>query len=334
MKKLVTFGEIMMRLTPEGCHRFQRTDRYICYYGGSEANAAATAAELGVRASFVTRLPENGLGDGAICALQGFGVGTEAVVRGGERIGLYFLENGTDQRPAKVIYDRADSAMAKAKAADFDWNRILDDADWFHFSGITPSLGPEMAKATMEACRTAREKGLTISCDLNYRSKMWSPAEARAVMDDILPFVDVFIANDKDVLGMYDNLTWKSADPGERSSEMLKAMTGRFHFRKAAMVLVDQKPGRQAVWGTLLADGRLVQSKAYRAQMVESVGAGDTFAGAVIAAELKGMSAENEVNYAAAASSLKFSVPGDMNVITEDDVLGLMNRTGEDWVSR
>lgn len=335
MKRVVTFGEIMMRLIPEGYGRFQKSSHYRSYYGGAEANSAETIAQLGIESRYVTKLPAHTLGEGAVNSLRGYGVDTSYVVRGGDRLGLYFMENGTSQRPAQTIYDRAHSAIAEAKAEEFDWDEILDGADWFQFSGITPALSPEMAKATLEACQTAKKKGLVVSCDLNYRSKMWSPAQARKVMDQILPLVDVFIANDKDVLGMYDDKTWTHSEPKERALEILNWMNDRYHFKAAAMILVvEMDYGRKGTWGALLSDGKIYQSRDFLVDMVESVGAGDTFAGALIVARLKGLSGDEAVNYAAAASALKFSVPGDASIITEDDICSLMKRSGSDWIAR
>lgn len=333
--RVVTFGEIMLRLSPEGYNRFRKADTYKAYYGGAEANSAETLAELGIESRFVTKLPDNALGDAAISSLQSLGVDTSEVVRGGDRIGIYFLENGTAQRSAQTIYDRAASSMAKAAASDFNWDRIFDGADWFEFSGITPALSDEMAEATLAACQKAKEKGITISCDLNYRSKMWKPEKAREVMGRILPYVDIFIANDKDVLGIYDDHQWKETDPRKRSEEIEVWMTEKFGFKAASIILVvSNGPMDKGTWGTLYRDGQIYRSKSYFAQMVESVGAGDTFAGALIAAIRKGMEPEEALNFATATSALKFSVPGDANIINEAEVRGLMNRSADDWISR
>lgn len=334
-KKVVTFGEIMLRLSPEGYSRFKKSDTYKAFYGGAEANSAETVSQLGLESRFVTKLPDNALGDAAVSALQSLGVDTSCIVRGGDRIGIYFLETGTAQRPAQTIYDRKNSSMALSEAKEFDWDKIFNGADWFEFSGITPALSDEMAEATLTACQKAKEKGITISCDLNYRSKMWSPKKAEEVMDKILPYVDVFIANDKDVLGIYADNQWKESDPRKRSEEIVRWMTEKYGFKAASIILVlSNGPMDKGTWGCLYEDDRMYTSKSYFAEMVESVGAGDTFAGALIAARLKGMEHEEALNFATATSALKFSVTGDANIINESEVRALMNRSADDWISR
>lgn len=332
---VVAFGEILMRLSPNGYSRFKTADRYDVYFGGAEANSAETLSQLGIDSRFVTKLPDNALGDGAVTSLNRFGVDTSFIVRGGDRIGLYFLENGTAQRPAMTIYDRAGSAMAGAEASDFNWDQIFEGADWFQFSGITPALSDEMAECTLLALKKAKEKGLTTSCDLNYRSKMWAPEKAREVMGKLLPFVDYFIANDKDVLGIYDNHTWTESDPKKRAEEMEIWLTEQFGFKAATIILVvSDELKRKGTWASLYENGKFYSSPFFLADMVESVGAGDTYAGAFIAARKKGMTDQDAVNYSAATSALKFSVPGDANILNEKEVLALVNRSADDWISR
>ena len=332
---VVTFGEILMRLSPEGYMRFKTADRYDVFFGGAEANSAETLSQLGIDSRFVTKLPLNALGDGAVSSLSRLGVDTSCVVRGGDRIGLYFLENGTVQRPAMTIYDRAGSAMAKASASDFDWEKIFAGADWFQFSGITPALSDEMAQCTLYAVKKAKEMGLTVSCDLNYRSKMWTPEKARQVMGEILPLVDYFIANDKDVLGIYDDHSWKESDPKKRAEEMEVWLMEKFGFKAATIILVVSDENRnKGTWASLYEDGKFYSSPFYLAEMVESVGAGDTYAGAFIAAKKKGMTKQEAVDFSAAVSALKFSVPGDANILDEKEALALVHRSADDWISR
>ena len=177
-KKVITFGEIMLRLAPEGYYRFVQAESYGATYGGGEANVAVSLANYGLDAGFVTKLPAHEIGQAGINALRRFGVDTSNIVRGGDRVGIYFLEKGASQRPSKVIYDRAGSSIATAKPEDFDWDRIFEGAEWFHFTGITPALGDNVAAICLDACKAAKEKGITISCDLNYRNKLWSKEKA------------------------------------------------------------------------------------------------------------------------------------------------------------
>ena len=202
-KRVVTFGEIMLRLAPEGYYRFVQADRYGATYGGGEANVAVSLANFGLDVAFVTKLPKHEIGQAGVNALRRFGVDTKEIVRGGDRIGIYFLEKGASQRPSKVIYDRAGSAIALAKPEEFDWERILEGADWFHFTGITPALGGHLPRICLDACRTARKKGILVSCDLNYRKKLWSKEEAGRVMARLCEYVDVCIANEEDAADVF-----------------------------------------------------------------------------------------------------------------------------------
>ena len=203
MKKVITFGELMLRLAPEGYLRFVQADRFGVTFGGGEANVAVSLANFGLDARFVTKLPENDIGQAAVNSLRRYGVDTGHIVRGGERVGIYFLEKGASQRPSKVIYDRAGSAIAKATISDFDWDVIFDGADWFHFTGITPALGENVAGICLEACKKAKERGITVSCDLNYRKKLWSKEKARETMTELCKYVDVCIANEEDAADVF-----------------------------------------------------------------------------------------------------------------------------------
>ena len=196
--KTVCFGEIMLRLNPAGYTRFIQTDTFGATYGGGEANVAVSLANYGIDASYVTKLPSHEIGQSAVNSLRRYGVDTSDIVRGGERVGIYYLETGASQRPSKVIYDRAYSAIALAKRSDFDWERILDGANWFHFTGITPALGGELPEICMDALKVCRQKGITTSCDLNYRKNLWSTEEAGRVMGELMKLVDVCIANEED----------------------------------------------------------------------------------------------------------------------------------------
>ena len=195
--KTVAFGEIMLRLSPPGYSRFVQASQFDVVYGGGEANVAVMLASCGLESEFVTALPAHEIGQCAVNALRRYGVGTGHILRQGDRLGIYYIENGASQRASKVIYDRAGSSIAKAAASDFDWEKILDGAEWFHFSGITPAISDEMITAVQQACRTAKKLGVKVSCDLNYRSKMWSVEKARSVMQPLMESVDLLIANEE-----------------------------------------------------------------------------------------------------------------------------------------
>ena len=199
MGKVVTFGELMLRLAPEGYYRFVQVDTFGATFGGGEANVAVSLANYGFDASFVTKLPKHEIGQAAINSLRKFGVDTSDIARGGDRVGIYFLEKGASQRPSKVIYDRAGSSIYTASSEDFDWKKIFEGVEWFHFTGITPALNDNVAAICLEACKAAKEAGVTISCDLNYRNKLWSKEKAGQVMGELCKYVDVCIANEEDI---------------------------------------------------------------------------------------------------------------------------------------
>ncbi len=203
MSKVVTFGELMLRLAPLGYNRFVQSDTLGATFGGGEANVAVSLANYGLDAAFVTKLPKHEIGQAAVNSLRKYGVDTSLITRGGDRVGIYYLEKGASQRASKCIYDRAHSAISEASSADFDCDRIFDGADWFHFPGITPALGANVVEICREACKAAKAKGVKISCDLNYRGKLWTRAEARAAMTDLCQYVDVCIANEEDAKDVF-----------------------------------------------------------------------------------------------------------------------------------
>ncbi len=216
MKKIITFGEIMLRLNPEGYLRFVQSDKFEATYGGGEANVAVSLANYGMNAAFVSKVPAHEIGQCAVNELRRYGVDTSEILRGGDRLGIYFAEKGASQRPSKVIYDRAGSSISQAKKDEFNWDKIFEGADWFHFTGITPALGGELPEICLEACKAARKHGVTVSCDLNYRKKLWSRAEAGETMAKLMPYVDLCIANEedaKDVFGREHRHKFRQAQP-------------------------------------------------------------------------------------------------------------------------
>lgn len=339
-KKVVTFGEIMLRLAPEGYYRFVQAEKYGATYGGGEANVAVSLANYGFDAAFVTKLPKHEIGQAGVNALRRFGVNTSYIARGGDRVGIYFLEKGASQRPSKVIYDRAGSSIYTASREDFNWKEIFDGAEWFHFTGITPALNDNIAEICLEACKAAKEAGVTISCDLNYRNKLWSKEKAGEVMGKLCKYVDVCIANEEDaadVFGIHAANTDVYAGEVNREGykDVAKQLADRFGFRKVAITLRESLSANDNNWSAMLYDGSdYYFSKKYKMHIVDRVGGGDSFGGGLIAACLNGYDAQTTIEFAVAASCLKHSIEGDFNMVSMDEVLKLAGGDGSGRVQR
>ncbi len=339
-KKTVTFGEIMLRLAPEGYYRFVQAASYGATYGGGEANVAVSLANYGLDSSFVTKLPAHEIGQAGINSLRQFGVNTKDIVRGGKRVGIYFLEKGASQRPSKVIYDRAGSSIAEAVKEDFDWDAVFEGADWFHFTGITPALGENVAKICLEACKKAKEKGITVSCDLNYRNKLWSKEKAGEVMGELCKYVDVCIANEEDagdVFGIKAPDTDVTAGKvnHEGYKDVAKRLADRFGFQKVAITLRESLSANDNNWaGMLYTEGEYYFSKKYTMHIVDRVGGGDSFGAGLIYASLAGMSAQETIEFAVAASCLKHSIEGDFNQVSAEEVKKLAGGDASGRVQR
>lgn len=329
MKKIVTFGEIMMRLNPEGYQRFLQTDKYEASFAGGEANVAVSLANYGMDASFVTKLPSHEIGQCAVNELRRYGVDTKQIVRGGERVGIYFVEKGASQRASKVIYDRAGSAIAKAKTTDFDWKAIFEGADWFHWTGITPALGGELPEICLEACKAAKENGVKISCDLNYRKKLWTNEKACEVMSKLLPYVDVCIANEedaKDVFGIEAEGTDINAGKLNHDGyiSVARQICERFGCEKVAITLRGSISANDNDWAAMLyQDGEAYFSPTYRIHIVDRVGGGDSFGGGLIYSQLMEMEPQKSINFAVAASCLKHTIEKDFNLVSVAEVEAL-----------
>jgi len=340
MGRIVTFGEIMMRLNPEGYRRFSQAGRFEASYAGGEANVAVSLANYGHSAAFCTKVPAHDIGQNAVNALRLFGVDTQPMIRGGERLGIYFVEKGASQRGSKVIYDRANSAIALAKREEFDWAGILEGADWFHWTGITPALGGFLPDITLDALRACKQKGITVSCDLNYRGKLWSREKAGEVMKTLVPYVDVLIANEedaKDVFGIEpdgnDVMAGKLNHDGYIS--VARQLQENFGCRAVAVTLRGSISASENDWaGMLYTEGQAHFSKQYRIQIVDRVGGGDSFGGALIHAMLKGMGAQDGIEFAVAASCLKQTIEFDFNLVTEAEVLALTGGNASGRVQR
>ncbi len=347
MEKVVTFGELMLRLMPEGHSRFVQVNNFNAEFGGAEANVAVSLANFGLDSYFVTKLPQNQIGQSALNSLRRFGVNTQFVARGGDRLGIYFLEKGASQRGSLCIYDRKGSAFAESSACDYDWNKIFENAEWFHITGVTPALSEHTAELTLEACRAASKLGLTVSCDLNYRSKLWSKQQANEFMTKLAPFVDVCIANEEDALNVFGIQTQKTnVDDGiiDRAAFVKTAeeLKNRFGFKKIAITLRQSINADNNNWSALFYDGKeSVFSKIYSIHIVERVGSGDAFAAALIYALLMQSehnadfdSNQKAVEFASAASCLKHTIEGDFNQVSVEEVLCLVNSEGTGRVSR
>ena len=340
MSKVITFGEIMMRLNPKGYERFIQANEYVSTFAGAEANVAVSLANYGVDVSFVTKLPEHEIGQAAINSLRKFGVNTSLIVRGGDRVGIYYCEKGASQRPSKVIYDRAYSAIAQAKQSDFNWNKIFKGVTWFHFTGITPALSESMAKITLKAVKTAKEKGITVSCDLNFRKKLWSKEKAGQVMGELCKYVDYCIANEedaKDVFGIEADNTDINTGKLDRNGyiSVAKKLTERFNFKGVAITLRESLSANDNNWSAMLyTNGQAVFSKKYAMHIVDRVGGGDSFGGGLIYSLLSGYEPEKAIEFAVAASCLKHSIEGDYNMVSVDEVKKLAGGDGSGRVQR
>lgn len=340
MAKVVTFGEIMLRLAPNGYNRFFQDDQLQATFGGGEANVAVSLANYGMESVYVTKLPDHAIGQAAINSLRYFGVDTSKIVRGGDRVGIYFLEKGASQRGSVCIYDRAHSSIQEADADDFDWDKIFDGADWFHFTGITPALGENLVEICKKACTVAKSKGIKISCDLNYRGKLWTRAEAREAMSELCKYVDVCISNEedaKDVFGIEAENTdiygGKLNKEGYKS--VAKQLADKFGFEKVAITLRTSISASDNDWAAMLYDGEnYCFSKEYHLHIVDRVGGGDSFGGGLIYALLNGKDTQSAIEFAVAASALKHSVEGDFNRVGVKEVEKLAGGDGSGRVQR
>lgn len=330
MSKIICFGEIMLRLAPEGYLRFAQADSYGAVYGGGEANVSVSLANYGMDAAFVTKLPTHEIGQAAVNSLRKFGVNTDKIVRGGERVGIYYLEKGASMRPSKVIYDRAHSSIAAAGRDDFNWDEILDGAEWFHFTGITPALGDNVAEICLDAVKACRAKGITVSCDLNFRKNLWTTEKAGKVMGELVKFVDVCIANEEDaekVFGIKADST--DVDSGklnrEGYKEVAKKLADTFGCKKVAITLRTSISANDNNWAAMLYDGEgYYFSKEYPIHIVDRVGGGDSFGGGLIYSIMNGFDSQRTIEFAVAASALKHTIEGDFNLVSVAEVEALL----------
>ena len=342
MAKVVTFGELVIRLQPYNYERFVQADHLEFTFGGGEANVAVSLANYGDEAVFVTKLPAHAIGQAAVNSLRRYGVDTTKIVRGGERVGIYFNEKGASQRPSVCIYDRAHSAIQECSPSDFDWDAIFEGVDWFHFTGITPALGENLVTACEEACKAAKARGVKISCDLNYRGKLWTREQARAAMTRLCQYVDVCISNEedaKDVFGIEAEATDITAGAlnKEGYKSVARQLAEKFGFEKVAITLRESKSAFDNDWSAMLYDvaaNEYCFSKVYHLHIIDRIGGGDSFGGGLIHALLEGRTSQQAVEFAVAASALKHSIEGDYNFATVAEVEKLAGGDGSGRVQR
>lgn len=340
--KVITFGEILLRLAAQGHRKLFQNEIFESSFCGSEANVAVSLTNFGIDACFVTKVPGNEVGQAAINSLRYFGVDTSKVILDGKRLGTYYLEKGASQRPSKVIYDRASSAIANASIGDFDWDYIFDGADWFHFSGINPALSESMSKISLEACKAAKKKGIKISCDLNYRSKLWSKEQANHKMSKLMEYLDVCIGNEEDAENMLgikaDNTDVMSGNVDYKSYKgVARKITERFGCKYVAITLRTSLSASVNKWAGMLYsanENKYHFSKEYTINIVDRVGSGDSFAAGIIYSLLIESDAKDAVEFAVAASCLKHTQEGDYNRISADEVLTLVNGDSSGRVKR
>ena len=340
MQKIICFGEIMLRLSPPGYLRFVQANTFDATYGGGEANVSISLANYGMDAAFVTKVPDNSIGQAAINSLRQYGVNTDFIAKGGSRLGIYFLEKGASQRPSKVIYDRENSSIATAGEEDFDWDFIFEGAKWFHFTGITPALGENVQKITEKACKTAKEKGLTVSCDLNYRKNLWSTEKAGEVMARLMKYVDLCIANEEDAEKVFgikaDNTDVTGGQLNlEGYKEVAKKLKDKFNFDKVAITLRESISASYNNWSAMLyAKDEFYFSKKYSINIVDRVGGGDSFGGGLIYALMNQYNMQESIEFAVGASCLKHSIEGDFNHVSVNEVKALIKGDGSGRVQR
>ena len=326
--RVVTFGEILLRLQPFGYKRLSQADSYEATYGGAEANVAAALAAMGENAAVVTKLPLNEIGQNAIDALRKVGVDTSLIVRGGERTGLYYCEKGASQRPSKVVYDRAGSAISLARRNEFDWKKIFDGANWFHFTGITPALSDELAEICLDAAKNAKKLGLTVSCDPNYRAKLWSKDKASRVLMNLMPFVDVCITNVPQVSDVFGTTA-------DNERELADKLIAKFGFKTVAFTRRESfSASDNGYSGALYTADGFAESRTYSMRIVDRVGGGDAFAAGLIYAMTHGYDLQKAVDFAVAAAVLKHSIEGDVAYITVDEIEQLAGGDGTGRVQR
>jgi 2-dehydro-3-deoxygluconokinase len=342
-KRVVTFGEIMLRLSTPFHKRFVQTDYFEATFGGGEANVAVSLANYGMESYFISKLPQHEIGQSALNHLRKFGVNTDFIVRGGDRIGIYFLESGASQRSSKVIYDRKYSAISTIKKKEIDWEKVFKGVDWFHWTGITPALSKNTKAVLIDACKIAKSKNIKISCDLNFRKKLWTEKEAQATMKPLMKYVDVCIANEEDAqksLGLkVQNSNVEEADLNKESYyKVAEELKRKYKFDSVAITLRESFSASRNGWSAILLDNKnckkVYHSKRYDIAIVDRVGGGDSFASGLIYGLLNKHNTKDALEFAVAASCLKQTIHGDFNLVGIDEVEKLAKGSGSGRVER
>lgn len=337
--KAVTLGELMLRLQPDNYLRFVQCDHLEATFGGGEANVAVSLANYGIDTTFVSKFPKHEIGQAALNSLRRYGVDTSEILRGGDRLGIYFLEKGASQRASKVIYDRAGSAFALSKPEEYDWDEILERVNWFHFSGITPALGDNVVEITRQALIACKKHNVTVSCDLNYRNKLWSKEKAREVMSEFMQYVDILIGNEddaNDVFGIKADAT--DTTSGKLNKEgyisVAEQLKERFSFKAVCITMRTSISASDNKWCGMYYDGKAYFSKEYNLHIVDRVGGGDSFAGGLIYSLLNNYQSQDAIEFAIASSALKHSIEGDYNLVSVDEVKKLAGGDASGRVQR
>ncbi|MBR5553867.1 MAG: sugar kinase [Clostridia bacterium] len=340
MKTVVGFGDYMLRLNPEGYLKFFQADNFVINYTGAEGNVLTSLSYMGVPTQLVTKLPKNDIAECAVGNLKRFGVGVEHIAFGGDRIGLFYAEKGASQRPSKIVYDRKYSSFSTCEAEDFDWDKIFDGAGYFHFTGITPALGGNLPEICLEACKKAKSKGILISCDLNYRKNLWTREQAKETMEKLLEYVDVLIANEEDAADVLDiHATDTDIISGKLSREgyieVAQKISKKYNIGRVAITLRKSISASDNDWSALLyQDGTPYFSKEYHIHIVDRVGGGDSFGAGLIYAIANGLSPQDTIEFAAAASCLKQTIELDVNLSKPADIFALVGGDGSGRVQR
>lgn len=339
-KRIVTLGEIMLRLSPAGNNRFVQSDAFDAVYGGGEANVAVSCANYGHDVCFVSKLPRHEIGQAAVNALRRFGVDTQFIARGGDRVGIYYLETGASMRPSKVIYDRAHSAIAEADPSDFDFDQIMDGAAWFHWTGITPAISDKAAELVRLACESAHRHGVIVSVDLNFRKKLWSKEKAQSIMKPLMKYVDVCIGNEEDAelcLGFRpDADVSNGVTDADGYKNIFRQMQQEFGFKYVVSTLRESFSASHNGWKAMIYDGEeFYNSRHYDINpIVDRVGGGDSFAAGIIHGLLTKATQGEALEFAVAASALKHTINGDFNLVSADEVEALAGGNANGRVQR
>ena len=340
MASVITFGEIMLRLSPPSHLRFIQADSFDARFGGGEANVSLALSNLGINTAFVTKLPNNDIGQACINELRRYGVDVSNIVIGGERIGIYFLEKGASQRGSKVIYDRANSSISKASIKDFNWGKIFNNAKWFHLTGITPALGENVAEICIEACKKAKEKNLIVSLDLNFRKKLWTSEKANKTMSKLMTYVDICMANEEDAEKVFgikakDSNIIEGKLSHEGYKEVAKKIIDKFKVKKVGITLRGSISASENLWSCMLYNGEeYFFSKEYLIKIVDRVGGGDSFSAGLIYSFLNDKDDKEALEFATALSCLKHSIEGDFNLVSIDEVMTVYNGDASGRIQR